>query len=105
MNMNGGFGHSSDTYFFRLAGMLGIDRLAYWATSSASGADRHRPAGEVPGTVPTNAWKRRTFNQTYFTGELYQAGIGQGYDAVTPSSSSMPTPLWRTVERSTACSW
>ena len=26
-----GFGHSSDTFFYQVAGMLGIDRLAYWA--------------------------------------------------------------------------
>ena len=85
VNMNGGFGHSSDTYFFRLAGMLGIDRLAYWAHQFGFGARTGIDLpGEVPGTVPTNAWKRRVFNQTYFTGELYQAGIGQGYDAVTP---------------------
>ncbi|HKZ91875.1 MAG TPA: penicillin-binding transpeptidase domain-containing protein, partial [Candidatus Limnocylindrales bacterium] len=31
LNIFGGFAHSSDTFFFRLAGMLGIDRLAYWA--------------------------------------------------------------------------
>jgi penicillin-binding protein 2 len=83
--MNGGFGHSSDTYFFQLAGMLGIDRLAYWAHQfgfgSTTGVDL---PGEVAGIVPTNAWKRRVLNQSYFTGELYQAGIGQGYDAVTP---------------------
>ena len=65
--------------------MLGIDRLAYWAHEFGFGARTGIDLpGEVPGTVPTNAWKRRVFNQTYFTGELYQAGIGQGYDAVTP---------------------
>ena len=26
-----GFGHSSDTFFFQMAGKLGIDRLGYWA--------------------------------------------------------------------------
>lgn len=30
-NMYCGFAHSSDTYFYQVAGMLGIDRLAYWA--------------------------------------------------------------------------
>ncbi len=34
--------------------------------------------------MPTNAWKRRTLNESYFTGELYQAGIGQGYNSSTP---------------------
>jgi penicillin-binding protein 2 len=85
VNMNGGFGHSSDTYFFQLAGMLGIDRLAYWAHQFGFGTPTGVDLpGEVAGIVPTNAWKRRVLNQSYFTGELYQAGIGQGYDAVTP---------------------
>jgi penicillin-binding protein 2 len=80
----GGFAHSSDTFFFKLAGMLGIDRLAYWGHQFGFG----RPTGidlpgEVAGTVPTNDWKRRVLNEQYFTGELYQAGIGQGYVAVS----------------------
>ena len=78
----GGFGHSSDTFFFKLAGMLGIDRLAYWAHQWGFG----KPTGidlpgEVSGIVPTNDWKRRTLNEIYFTGEVYQAGIGQGFNA------------------------
>ena len=39
---------------------------------------------EASGLVPTNEWKRRTKNEIYFTGELYQAGIGQGYNMSTP---------------------
>ena len=85
INIYGGFSHSSDTFFFRLAGMLGIDRLAYWAHQWGFG----RPTGidlpgEVSGIVPTNDWKRRTLNEQYFTGEVYQAGIGQGYNASSP---------------------
>ena len=41
-----GFGHSSDTFFFQVAGMLGADRLAYWAPHvRLRQADRHRSAG------------------------------------------------------------
>src|SRR5262249_48133519 len=43
-----GFAHSSDTFFFQLAGMLGIDRLAYWAKNYGFGA----PTGiDLPGEV------------------------------------------------------
>ncbi len=85
LNIYEGFGHSSDTFFFQLAGKLTIDRLAYWAHQFGFG----RPTGielpgEAAGIVPTNEWKRRTFNEIYFTGELYQAGIGQGYNMATP---------------------
>ena len=80
-----GFGHSSDTYFFTLAGKLGIDRLAYWAEQygfgSPTGIDL---PGEVSGIVPSNQWKQDTLGAEIFPGETYQAGIGQGYDVVTP---------------------
>ena len=80
-----GFGHSSDTFFYQLAGMIGIDRLAYWARQYGFGA----PTGvdlpnEVEGIVPDNAWKEAALGARVFPGETYQAGIGQGYDAVTP---------------------
>ena len=85
LNIYDGFGHSSDTFFYQLAAKLTIDRLAYWAHQYGFG----KPTGidlpgEASGIVPTNAWKRRTKNEIYFTGELYQAGIGQGYNMSTP---------------------
>jgi penicillin-binding protein 2 len=84
-NINCGFGHSSDTFFFQVAGMLGADRLAYWAHMYGFG----KPTGidlpgEVGGIVPSNQWKLDTLGQPMFPGEVYQAGIGQGYDVVTP---------------------
>jgi penicillin-binding protein 2 len=80
-----GFGHSSDTFFFQMAGKLGIDRLGYWARQygfgSPTGIDL---PGEVSGIVPTNRWKQDALGAPIFPGETYQAGIGQGYDVVTP---------------------
>jgi penicillin-binding protein 2 len=84
-NIMCGFGHSSDTFFFQLAGMLGIDRLAYWADQygfgSRTGIDL---PGEVSGIVPSNQWKQEALGTEIYPGEVYQAGIGQGYDVVTP---------------------
>ena len=80
-----GFGHSSDTYFFTVGGMLGIDRLAYWAHQYGFGAPTGIDLpGEVPGIVPSNKWKIDALGARIFPGETYQASIGQGYDAVTP---------------------
>jgi penicillin-binding protein 2 len=80
-----GFGHSSDTFFYQVAGMLGIDRLAYWARQYGFGAPTGVDLpGEVVGIVPDNAWKQEALGARVFPGETYQAGIGQGYDAVTP---------------------
>jgi penicillin-binding protein 2 len=80
-----GFAHSSDTFFFQVAGMLGIDRLGYWAHQFGFGERTGIDLpGEVAGIVPTNAWKLDAKGLPIYPGEVYQAGIGQGYDAVTP---------------------
>jgi len=84
-NIYCGFGHSSDTFFYQAAAMLGIDRLGFWAKKLGFGA----PSGidlpyEASGIVPTNKWKLDTFGLPIYPGEVYLAGIGQGYDAVTP---------------------
>jgi penicillin-binding protein 2 len=84
-NIYCGFGHSSDTYFFQVAGMLGIDRLGYWAEQYGFGSPTAIDLpGEVSGIVPTNQWKQDALGEPIYPGETYQAGIGQGYDVVTP---------------------
>jgi penicillin-binding protein 2 len=85
LNIYDAFGHSSDTFFYQLAGMLGIDRLGYWAKEWGFGAKTGVDLpNEATGIVPTNDWKETVFDQPIYPGETYQAGIGQGYDAVTP---------------------
>jgi penicillin-binding protein 2 len=80
-----GFAHSSDTFFFQLSGMLGIDRLAHWAHQYGFGARTGIDLpGEAAGIVPSNPWKQQALGASIFPGEVYQAGIGQGYDVVTP---------------------
>lgn len=84
-NIYCGFGHSSDTFFYQAAAMLGIDRHGYWGKQYGFGT----PTGidlpaEAPGVVPTNQWKLNTLGLPIYPGEVYLAGIGQGYVAVTP---------------------
>ncbi len=85
LNVTQGVAYSSDTFFYQLAQMVGLDRLTFWATQYGFGA----PTGidlpfEASGIVPTNDWKLKNTSQPMFTGEILQAGIGQGYDASTP---------------------
>ena len=80
-----GFGHSSDTFFYQMAGKLGADRLAKYGHQYGFG----KPTGidlpnEVSGIVPSNKWKQDALGAPMFGGEVYQSGIGQGYDVVTP---------------------
>ena len=80
-----GFGHSSDTFFYQMATKLGADRLAYFAHQYGFGAPTGIDLpGEVSGIVPSNKWKQDTLGAPMFAGETAQAGIGQGYDVVTP---------------------
>ena len=76
---------SVNTYFYRLALDMGIDRLAAWMGKFGFG----RPSGidlpaEASGVLPSPAWKRATFHQPWYLGETVIAGIGQGYWVVTP---------------------
>ena len=85
LNIYGGFAKSSDTFFYQLAGMLGIDRLAYWANQYGFGQPTGIDLpGEVTGVVPSNQWKYETLGQPIYPGETYYAGIGQGFVEVTP---------------------
>ena len=84
-NIDCGFGNSSDTFFYQVATMLGADRLAYYAHAYGFGQPTGIDLpGEASGIIPTNQWKVSTFGQPMFGGETAQAGIGQGYVAVTP---------------------
>jgi len=85
INVVTGFAHSSDTFFYQVAQMLGIQRLAYWARQFGFGAPTGIDLpGEVAGIVPDEQWKQDTFGQAILPGEVLQAGIGQGFDTSTP---------------------
>lgn len=84
-NIDCGFGHSSDTFFFQLTAKLGVERFAFWARDYGFGEPTGIDLpGEVSGIVPDDEWKLEALGERMFPGELYQAGIGQGYDVVTP---------------------
>ncbi len=91
-----GLAYSCDVYFWEIgAGYdvpnqpkfdgLGIDRLVKYSEmfglGKLTGIDL---PGESKGHVPTTTWKRRTFGETWSTGDTYNFAIGQGFLAVTP---------------------
>jgi penicillin-binding protein 2 len=85
LNIYQGFAHSSDTFFYQLANMVGLNGLTYWAEQYGFGAPTGVDLpGEVSGIVPTDEWKMRVKNEPMYPGEIVQVGIGQGYVAVTP---------------------
>ncbi|MCX7515199.1 penicillin-binding protein 2 [Frateuria sp. STR12] len=76
---------STNTYFYKLAMDLGIDRLSTWmgrfGFGKQTGIDLD---GEENGILPSREWKEEHSRQPWYPGETVIAGIGQGYWAVTP---------------------
>jgi penicillin-binding protein 2 len=76
---------SCDVYFYQIGQRLGIQRIEKYAkrfgfgTPTGIGLD-----GEKPGLVPSEAWKRKRFDEPWYEGETLMASIGQGFVLVTP---------------------
>jgi penicillin-binding protein 2 len=77
--------HSVNTYYYKLAMDLGIDRfdqyMSRYGFGRQTGIDLR---GESVGVLPSPEWKRKRFKQEWFLGETIISGIGQGYWVVTP---------------------
>jgi len=76
---------SVNTYFYQLALDLGIDRmhdyLAQFGFGAPTGLDL---IGEKAGVLPSREWKRAQYSAPWYPGETVIAGIGQGFNVVTP---------------------
>jgi penicillin-binding protein 2 len=76
---------SCDTYYYGLANELGIDNihsyLSQFGFGKKTGVDME---GEVSGLLPSTEWKMKRHNQQWYAGDTVSAGIGQGYNLVTP---------------------
>src|SRR2546430_2833835 len=84
---------SCDTYYYMLGADSDIDVthdfLAQLGFGGKTGIDIE---GELPGVLPSRAWKRERFSgknyrdehRKWYLGDSISAGIGQGYNAFTP---------------------
>ncbi|MGA7181667.1 MAG: penicillin-binding protein 2 [Thiobacillaceae bacterium] len=76
---------SVDTYYYRLAVDMGIDRmhdfLSQFGFGSKTGIDLD---GESSGLLPSREWKEKRWHKPWMIGETVIAGIGQGYNLMTP---------------------
>ncbi len=89
VSMETAIAQSCDVYFYELASMIGVDKLAaflaHFGLGSNTGIDI---GGERRGILPTPEWKKARFKdpaeQIWFPGETVIFGIGQGYLIVTP---------------------
>ncbi|MDQ1315697.1 MAG: penicillin-binding protein 2, partial [Pseudomonadota bacterium] len=85
---------SCDTYYYRLAVDMGIDRmhdyLAQFGLGEKTGIDLD---GESSGLLPSRDWKKRRWNKPWYLGETVIAGIGQGYHLTTPLQLAAATAM------------
>lgn len=98
VDMQRAIAQSCDVYFYELATLLGVDKLAgflaHFGLGSTTGIDI---GGERRGILPTPQWKKARFknpaDQVWFPGETVIFGIGQGYLIVTPMQLAHMTSI------------
>ncbi len=93
---------SSDTFFYKLAWDMGIDRihplLAQFGLGSKTGIDLD---GEAIGVLPTKEWKARRFagkrfrdeHRRWLPADVVSIGIGQGFNTYTPLQMANATAI------------
>ena len=79
---------SSDSYFFGLGPILGVDAIHDFALQFGFGKQTGIDLPhEKKGVLPSRAWKQAAFKdpkqQTWFPGETISVAVGQGYNAFT----------------------
>jgi len=76
---------SNDIFFYKLAELVGVDRLSHFAEKFGLGKKLDIDlVGEQAGTVPTQEWKKSIIGENWYLGDTYHYGIGQGYLLTTP---------------------
>ena len=87
-----GIEESCDVYFYNLAERIGIERIAKTARKFGIGITPNLPlSGISKGLLPSKSWKKNTKNQSWFTGDTLNSGIGQGYILSTPIQIAIMT--------------
>jgi len=85
VNLQQAIKQSCDVYFYTLAQKIGIDLISEEGFRLGLGKlTGIRLPGEIPGNLPTEEWKRKTYNAPWLPGETLSASIGQGANLVTP---------------------
>ena len=86
MKLKNAIKQSCDVYFYEVARLLGVDRLNLTAEKFGLGKKvlgNYFP-NEKKGLVPSTKWKKNTLDQSWYLGETFITGIGQGYIQVNP---------------------
>jgi penicillin-binding protein 2 len=92
VNLHKAIVESVDTYFYKLAHELKIEKihkyLDQFGFGSKTGIDL---PSEASGIAPSKEWKKRRFGVPWYPGDTISVGIGQGYNLVTPLQLAVAT--------------
>jgi penicillin-binding protein 2 len=85
INLKDAVKKSCDIYFYEVARLLGVDRLAETIRKFDFGQTALKDFDEEKkGLVPDTKWKKNVLGKPWLLGETLITGIGQGYILATP---------------------
>jgi penicillin-binding protein 2 len=85
INLKDAVKKSCDIYFYEVARLLGVDRLAETIRKFNFGQTTLKDFDEErKGLVPDTKWKKNVLGKPWLLGETLITGIGQGYILATP---------------------
>ncbi|SCK10990.1 penicillin-binding protein 2 [Vogesella sp. LIG4] len=99
VNLQRAIAVSSDTYFYRLAWEMGIDRMqtiGQFGLGQKTGIDLDN---EAAGVLPSKEWKAKRFAKyrpevgRWYPADVVSVGIGQGFNAYTPLQMANATAI------------
>ncbi len=84
INLVRAIARSTDTFFYKLGEMVGIDKLNFWIEKMGltSRVNIDLP-GEILSLIPSPEWKLKVKDEPWFLGNTYHLSIGQGDLALT----------------------
>jgi penicillin-binding protein 2 len=86
---------SNDIYFYRVAQEAGVKRLASFSRLFGLGAILGIDIqGEAKGIVPDEEWKKKEIGESWYLGDTFHYGIGQGFLLTTPLQVNMMTSVF-----------
>ncbi len=85
---------SVDTYYYKLAYEMGIERLHDWMSKFGFGEQTGIDLpNEKSGIMPSPKWKKENYDKGWLPGETISVSIGQGYFLATPLQVANATAM------------
>jgi penicillin-binding protein 2 len=85
LDLVGAIMHSCNTYFYTLANQIGHEKFTEMSKKFGFGEKFDISLyGAKAGTVPSDEWKKKVFNQPWVKGDTLNTAIGQGNVLSTP---------------------